>query len=79
MADEIKEIGQIVWADLTIPNAEKVREFYLSVTGWEATEFKMGDYSDYAIENSAEQRDGGGHLSCAGGKRKLAAVLADLH
>jgi uncharacterized protein len=50
MANDVKEIGEIVWVDLTIPNAEKVREFYVSVTGWEANEFKMGDYSDYFIQ-----------------------------
>jgi predicted enzyme related to lactoylglutathione lyase len=49
MANDVKEIGEILWVDLTIPNAEKVRDFYLSVTGWEANEFKMGDYSDYVI------------------------------
>jgi len=50
MADDaVKEIGEIVWVDLTIPNAAKVREFYQSVTGWKANEFKMGEYSDYVI------------------------------
>lgn len=49
MANDVKEIGEIVWVDLTIPDAAKVREFYLSVTGWEANEFKMGDYSDYVV------------------------------
>jgi predicted enzyme related to lactoylglutathione lyase len=49
MANDVKEIGEIVWVDLTIPNAEEVREFYLSVTGWEANAFKMGDYDDYIV------------------------------
>jgi predicted enzyme related to lactoylglutathione lyase len=47
--EDVKEIGQIAWVDLTIPDAGKVRDFYLSVIGWEANEFKMGDYSDYLI------------------------------
>jgi predicted enzyme related to lactoylglutathione lyase len=47
MANEVKDIGEIVWVDLTIPDAEKVREFYLSVVGWEVSAFDMGDYSDY--------------------------------
>ena len=49
MAKDVKEIGEIIWVDLTIPDAGKVRDFYLAVTGWEATEFQMGDYSDYLI------------------------------
>ena len=50
MANDVKEIGEIVWVDLTIPGAEELREFYLSVTGWEADEFKMGDYNDYVVK-----------------------------
>jgi predicted enzyme related to lactoylglutathione lyase len=49
MANDVKEIGEIVWVDLTIPNAETVRDFYLAVAGWEASEFNMGDYSDYVV------------------------------
>ena len=49
MANDVKEIGEIVWVDLTIPNAKEVQEFYLSVTGWDCSEFNMGDYSDYAV------------------------------
>jgi uncharacterized protein len=57
MAKDVKEIGEIAWVDLTIPSAEKVvREFYLSVTGWEASEFKMGDYSDYVVATPDNKR-----------------------
>jgi uncharacterized protein len=49
MANDVKQIGEIAWVDLTIPNAEEVREFYLAVTGWESSEFNMGDYSDYVV------------------------------
>lgn len=50
MANDVKEVGEIVWVDLTIPKADELRQFYLSVIGWEANEFKMGDYSDYVIQ-----------------------------
>jgi hypothetical protein len=49
MADDVKQIGEIAWVDLTIPDATKVKEFYRSVIGWEAKEFKMGDYNDYVV------------------------------
>jgi len=49
MGNDRKGIGEILWVDLTVSNAEMVRDFYLSVTGWGANEFKMGDYSDYVI------------------------------
>lgn len=43
------KIGEIAWIDLTIPNAKEVRQFYESVTGWDSSEFEMGDYSDYVV------------------------------
>ena len=49
MANDVKEIGEIVWVDLTVPNADKVREFYLAVTGWKANAFRVADYDDYVI------------------------------
>ena len=50
MAKGVKKVGEIVWVDLTVPDAGKVRDFYLSVTGWEADGFKVGDYEDYVIK-----------------------------
>ena len=42
-------VGQIGWIDLTVPNADAVREFYADVTGWTATSLSMGDYDDYCM------------------------------
>ena len=33
---ELPKPGSIVWSDLTVPNAEAVRDFYARVTGWSA-------------------------------------------
>jgi len=43
------EQGTILSADLTIIQAEEVREFYKQVIGWEHIEINMGDYSDYLM------------------------------
>src|SRR5688572_32897108 len=40
-------LGNILWTDLTIPNAEEVRDFYKTVVGWEAAPVEMGAYSDF--------------------------------
>jgi predicted enzyme related to lactoylglutathione lyase len=56
MAGDSKKIGEIVWVDLTIPNAEEVRDFYLAVTGWKASDFDMGGYKDYVVA-TPEQED----------------------
>lgn len=39
--------GQIIWVDLTIPNADEVRDFYRQVVGWEPEPVDMGGYQDF--------------------------------
>jgi len=41
------EIGAITWFDLTVPNAEDVRDFYSKVVGWKSSPVSMGDYNDF--------------------------------
>jgi len=40
-------LGTILWTDLTIPNAEEVRDFYKAVAGWESSPVDMGGYNDF--------------------------------
>jgi predicted enzyme related to lactoylglutathione lyase len=50
MSDGIKfEVGTINWADLTVPNADEVRDFYGAVVGWTPVALDMGGYSDYCM------------------------------
>jgi uncharacterized protein len=44
--------GSIGWIDLTVPNAEHVRDFYQSVTGWSPSPVDMGGYSDFCMHPS---------------------------
>lgn len=39
--------GTIAWRDLTVENAEAVRDFYASVVGWKPVGCDMGGYEDY--------------------------------
>jgi predicted enzyme related to lactoylglutathione lyase len=39
--------GTITWQDLTVPDAEALRDFYASVVGWKAQPVRMGDYADF--------------------------------
>ncbi len=41
--------GKIIWTDLTVPNAEQVRDFYQAVAGWTFEPVAMGDYDDYSM------------------------------
>lgn len=48
MSDAPKpEVGSIGWVDLTIPNAEEIRDFYTEVVGWKHEDLDMGGYSDF--------------------------------
>lgn len=42
-------IGSIGWIDLTVPDAERVRDFYAAVAGWRPVPVDMGGYSDYSM------------------------------
>jgi predicted enzyme related to lactoylglutathione lyase len=46
--DDVK-IGSIGWVDLTVENANDLKDFYQAVVGWEASEFDMGGYFDYVM------------------------------
>jgi predicted enzyme related to lactoylglutathione lyase len=43
------KIGTVGWFDLTVPNADKVRDFYQAVVGWEASPVDMGGYNDFCM------------------------------
>jgi uncharacterized protein len=43
------QAGKPVWFDLTVPNTEKIRDFYAQVIGWTPQDLSMGDYNDYAM------------------------------
>ncbi|MCB9451259.1 MAG: VOC family protein [Anaerolineaceae bacterium] len=41
-------IGRIMWTDLTVPNADAIRDFYQAVVGWEASGVPIdAEYEDY--------------------------------
>jgi len=40
-------VGAIGWLDLTVPNADGLRDFYAKVVGWKPEPVTMGGYSDY--------------------------------
>ena len=41
--------GTIAWTDLTVPDAEGLRDFYEQVVGWSSEGLSMGPGSSYAI------------------------------
>ena len=45
--------GTIGWIDLTIDDAEGVRDFYSGVVGWKSSPVDMGGYSDFVMTTPA--------------------------
>ncbi len=56
----MSEPGTIAWVDLTVANAENLRDFYTAVVGWECEALEVGDYSDFVM------RPAGGGAAVAG-------------
>jgi predicted enzyme related to lactoylglutathione lyase len=46
---EPPKIGTVGWMDLTVPNAEELRDFYQDVAGWTSQSLDMGGYSDFVM------------------------------
>ena len=45
------EIGSITWADLTVNDADQLRDFYKEVVGWNDVTVSMSDYNDYCMNS----------------------------
>lgn len=48
--------GSLISTDLTVPNAEQIRDFYKAVIGWESEEMPLSDeggsYADYVLKDA---------------------------
>ena len=47
------QIGSVGWMDLTVENADAVRDFYREVVGWTASGLDMGGYEDFCMAEPA--------------------------
>lgn len=42
-------VGTIAHLDLTVPDAESIRDFYADILGWQPQPLDMGGYSDFVM------------------------------
>lgn len=49
----MSKFGKILWQDLTVENAEEVKNFYSKVVGWESSDVNQGDYNDFNMHPQA--------------------------
>ncbi len=56
-----KQIGDMAWMDLTVPNAEQVKRFYSKVLGWQSEGVSMScegqQYEDFAMSSNSAKSD----------------------
>ncbi len=53
MSTSDPKVGGVVWIDLTVEDADSVRDFYSGVVGWEPVPQSMGEYNDYSMKAPA--------------------------
>lgn len=54
------KLGAISWCDLTVPNADAVKDFYQAVAGWGVMPVEMGGYNDYCMMPPGSKNPAGG-------------------
>lgn len=66
--------GSIAWQDLTVPDAEVVKDFYAQVVGWKPEPVDMGGYSDFSMIPPSDDKAVAGVCHARGGNAKLPAM-----
>ena len=44
--------GHVCWFDLTVDDAEQLKDFYAKVVGWQPAPLDMGGYNDFNMQTS---------------------------
>lgn len=64
-------VGIIEWRDLTVDDAETVRDFYSKVVGWKTEPVSMGDYDDFNMNAPESNETIAGVCHARGGNASL--------
>jgi len=54
------KVGTICWTDLTVQDAERLRDFYAGVVGWDWSPVEMGGYSDFNMQVPGSEESAAG-------------------
>jgi len=66
-----RKIGAIEWRDLTIENAEDIKNFYAQVVGWKTEPISMGDYNDFVVKRPGDDETVAGICHARGPNAKI--------
>lgn len=70
MAHE-NEAGRIGWIDITVDDAEGLRDFYAAVAGWKPENVDMGEYADFNMTMPGSGTPAAGICHARGGNAEL--------
>jgi len=70
---EEKETGRIGWIDITVEDAESLRDFYAAVAGWRPESVSMGDYDDFTMTLAGSGEPAAGICHARGSNAALPA------
>jgi uncharacterized protein len=85
MSDNKPDIGAITWADLTVADAPRVRDFYSAVVGWKPEPVNMDNYSDFNMTLASSGQPAAGICHARGVNADLPAqwlvyiIVKNLH
>jgi len=65
------EAGAIGWIDITVDDAEELRDFYSKVVGWKPEDVSMGDYADFNMTMPGTGIPAAGICHARGGNAEL--------
>ena len=68
-----KNVGEITWFDLTVENAEEIKDFYSSVVGWKSDPVEMSGYNDFNMNKPGDNQTVTGICHAKGGNANLPA------
>ena len=71
---EKASVGSVTWTDLTVENAERIRDFYSAVVGWTASGVDMGGYDDFNMNDPETGTPVAGVCHARGGNAGLPPV-----
>ncbi|MGP1310834.1 MAG: VOC family protein [Phycisphaerales bacterium] len=71
---EQPKVGTAGWIDLTVPEADTIREFYEKVVGWTNQPVDMGGYSDFCMMPPGSESPAAGVCHARGGNADLPPV-----
>jgi uncharacterized protein len=67
-------IGKVEWADLTVPDAGRVRDFYQKVVGWKTSNLDCGGYDDFCMNLPSNGQTVAGVCHTKGANKNLPPV-----